>query len=239
MLITYTACNFDGLFNVGAGTGLTQPGISLALGSGHSVLGGAVRKFKVGVASSNLSNTVAGVSFSLNEKDVTTPDTFSQTIVRDCGPAVNSTVVQRNVALSGLIRGMEAGYGAFNNAPNTTTDPTSIGNDDTVIAVTVANRGFASIPAFPYVGYPGTNLLVRIRAKAVSGNSSLQSFLSSDGTVISTQSAQTVPAGSWAWYTFTIPLAQIVDNAKCGITLRSSTTVAGTLLVDAMKLDVS
>ena len=240
MRVTYSDCTFDGLFNVTTGLGNAEPGLTFGHGSGHKGAGGRISKFKVGISDPGEANVYSDIAFTLNERDISTPNTTGKTIVRNCGPTLNSTLVQQNVALAGLIRPTDAAFGSFNSGANVLAyDPTSIGNEDAVAAIAVASRGIAYIPAFAYVGYPATSLLVRVRAKAVGGTCSLQTYSASGGVPIAYQTAQNVNAGGWSWYTFTIPISQLVDTATCAITLRTYTTMAGTLLVDAIKVDVA
>jgi len=240
MRITYAACTFDGLFNVVTGLGNIEPGVSLSVGSGHKVTGGRISQFKVGISDPGEANVYSDIAMTLNERDISTPNTTGKTIIRNCGPTLNSTLSQQNVALAGLIRPTDAAFGAFNSGANAlASDPTSIGNDDAVAAVTAPNRGVASIPAFAYVGYPASNLLIRVRAKAVGGACTIQTYLASALVTISTQTAQNVPAGNWSWYTFSIPISQMVDTPTCAVVVRSAGGMAGTLLVDAVKIDVS
>lgn len=239
MRITYADCTFDGLFNVDTSLGNAEPGLTFGHGSGHKVTGGRVSKFKVGISDSGEANVYSDIAFTRNERDVSTPNTLGKTIVRNCGATLNSTVIQQNVALAGLVRPTDAAFGSFNSGvASLGTDPTSIGNDDIVALVTVANRAFATIPMFGYVGYPGTNMQVRIRAKATGGACSVGSQLVANGAAVSTQTAQTVPVGGWAWYTFIVPINTLVDVANCAWNLRSGGAMAGTLSIDAFKLDV-
>lgn len=240
MRITYSDSTFDGLFNVDTSLGNTEPGLTFGHGSGHKVTGGRISNFKVGISDSGDANVYSDIAFTRNERDVSTPNTTSKAIVRNCGANLNSTVVQQNVALAGLIRPTDAAFGAFNSGvASLGTDPTSIGNDDIVAIVTATNRGFATIPAFGYVGYPDANLRVRIRAKATGGACSVQTQLIANGVTVSTQTAQTVPVGGWAWYTFSVPINTLVDVANCAWNLRSAGAMAGTLSVDAFKIETS
>lgn len=239
MRITYSDSTFDGLFNVDTSLGNTGPGLTFGHGSGHKVTGGRISNFKVGISDSGDANVYSDIAFTRNERDVSTPNTTSKAIVRNCGANLNSTVVQQNVALAGLIRPTDAAFGAFNSGvASLGTDPTSIGNDDIVAIVTATNRGFATIPAFGYVGYPATSLQVKIRAKATGGSCSVSTQLIANGVAVSSQASQNVPVGGWAWYTFIVPINTLVDVANCAWNLRSGGAMSGTLSIDAFKLDV-
>jgi hypothetical protein len=233
--ITIENCVLSTNYVRATNTGNLEPAVYLQHGFNHKVINSEVTYSKTGISLNANVNYVLGCVFYNNKTDIDTA-VFSYAFVRNNGQ-FSVASVDREALLPNLKSVLDAGFGLYSDYSAIATDATASFNTQNVCVKTATYSTISLIPLYAFVGYPATNLVLRVRAKAVTGNCSLQTFITkSTGAVYQTQ--QTVTAGAgWTWFSFNLPIANLLDESVCGGIIRSGSAMAGTLYVDAYKID--
>jgi hypothetical protein len=98
------------------------------------------------------------------------------------------------------------------------TDTESLAYCKTVKSINTQFNELCRLNVGGYYGFYNTNLVLKVRTKATTADSSLGCYL--DSTLISANTITT--ASGWTWTTFTIPVASITKNSVLKLTLQGT-----------------